>query len=154
MPRYVRLNAPRRADHVKRRSQLALAARGVGTCSGNSASPGVAKVSRTGTCPRRGLSEQQHLSLVDGMRRSQSSRVIDIFDECHELRRWSDLRLQIIRTGLRRYDGDITETARALGVGRSTLCRWVSADGLAHYVAWCRRAQIPPEMLEEPAGPT
>lgn len=56
------------------------------------------------------------------------SRILNIYDEAGELRRLDELRSQTIRTALRRYGGDLTKTAKALGIGRSTLNRWISED--------------------------
>jgi len=85
------------------------------------------------------------------------SRILNIYDETGELRRLDELRSQIIRTALRRYGGDLTKTAKALAIGRSTLNRWISGGGLTHYVEECRRTKAPSDEADasrKTAGPT
>ncbi|RMF10065.1 MAG: sigma-54-dependent Fis family transcriptional regulator [Alphaproteobacteria bacterium] len=55
---------------------------------------------------------------------------IAIFDEEGEIRPLHDLEADIIRLALKHYDGRMSEIARRLGIGRSTLYRKVAELGL------------------------
>ena len=93
------------------------------------------------------------------MRRATKLPEIKVFDLSGELRPQGEMRAEIIRAGLVRYGGNITELAKALGIGRSTICRWISAEGLGQHLEECRRSAVRPDLPhgmapDEDAGPT
>jgi len=57
-----------------------------------------------------------------------SSTTISPFRENGELRNLADIEAEVIRAALIRCRGSVTETARQLGVGRSTLYRRLMLD--------------------------
>jgi len=78
--------------------------------------------------------------------------VLEVLDEAGEIRRWDDLRTEVIRAALVRCAGNVTEAAKALDVSRSTLCRWIVGEGLSHELGECRR--LAGMVRSEIAGPT
>ena len=63
--------------------------------------------------------------------RSESSYTIDAANESGHMRKFEELELMIIRMAISRYNGRMTEVARRLGIGRSTLYRKLKDLGLA-----------------------
>jgi DNA-binding NtrC family response regulator len=53
-------------------------------------------------------------------------------DNSGHMRRLEDIESEIIRMAIARYDGHMSEVARRLGIGRSTLYRKLKELGLEH----------------------
>jgi DNA-binding NtrC family response regulator len=71
-----------------------------------------------------------------------SSYAIPATDVNGNMRRLEDVESEMIRMAISHYDGHMSEVARRLGIGRSTLYRKLKDLGLD--------AQLPPEAHEEP----
>jgi DNA-binding NtrC family response regulator len=61
------------------------------------------------------------------------------------MRRLEDIESETIRLAIGRYDGRMSEVARRLGIGRSTLYRKLKELGLEHY------GEVPDEELQQAA---
>jgi DNA-binding NtrC family response regulator len=71
-----------------------------------------------------------------------SSYAIPATDTSGNMRRLEDVESEMIRMAISHYDGHMSEVARRLGIGRSTLYRKLKELGL--------ESEVPPETEEEP----
>ena len=74
------------------------------------------------------MREQRH-TLAD-FARSNFSDGIAVTDEAGNVRKLEDIEAEMIRLAIEKYKGHMTEVARRLGIGRSTLYRKVRDLGL------------------------
>jgi len=72
---------------------------------------------------------QQNHTFAD-FTRSNFSDGISITDEAGNVRKLEDIEAEMIRLAIDKYKGHMTEVARRLGIGRSTLYRKVRDMGL------------------------
>jgi DNA-binding NtrC family response regulator len=81
--------------------------------------------------PSRGFVEPapQRNTLAD-FARSNFSDGIAVTDEAGNVRKLEDIEAEMIRLAIEKYKGHMTEVARRLGIGRSTLYRKVRELGL------------------------
>jgi DNA-binding NtrC family response regulator len=63
-----------------------------------------------------------------------SPYTMSVVDGAGHMRKMDDLESDIIRTAISRYDGHMSEVARRLGIGRSTLYRKLKEFGLEETV--------------------
>jgi len=82
-------------------------------------------VASAGTPPVEGEAPAQPAS---------SPFAIHVTDASGHVRRFEDLESEIIRMAITRYDGHMSEVARRLGIGRSTLYRKLKEYGLEGHV--------------------
>jgi DNA-binding NtrC family response regulator len=69
---------------------------------------------------------------------------MSVVDGAGHMRKIEDMESEIIRTAIARYDGHMSEVARRLGIGRSTLYRKLKEFGLEETVQG-----EPPESTED-----
>jgi len=67
-----------------------------------------------------------------------------VVDGAGHMRRMEDMESEIIRLAIARYDGHMSEIARRLGIGRSTLYRKLKEFGLEE------PGDLPPDAVDEP----
>ena len=60
----------------------------------------------------------------------KSPYALQVTDPSGQIRKFEDLECEIIRMAIARYEGHMSEVARRLGIGRSTLYRKLKEFGL------------------------
>jgi DNA-binding NtrC family response regulator len=76
--------------------------------------------------------------------RATSPYAISGTDPAGHMRRLEDLESEVIRMAIARYDGHMSEVARRLGIGRSTLYRKLKDFGLEQHIAGEEQAPAEP----------
>lgn len=79
--------------------------------------------------PRLSTGNRQQTA-VSSIENSGSGTVISLFDHQRHCRTLSDIEKEMIETALAHYNGNMTEVARRLGIGRSTLYRKIQEYNL------------------------
>jgi DNA-binding NtrC family response regulator len=64
-----------------------------------------------------------------------SAYALNVTDAGGQIRKFEELESEIIRMAIARYDGHMSEVARRLGIGRSTLYRKLKEFGLEGHAA-------------------
>lgn len=75
------------------------------------------------------LPEREGVRAMNKAKRGESESVLSCVDDTGNVRRLEDVEMEIIRYALSRYNGHMSDVARHLGIGRSTLYRKLSETG-------------------------